>query len=843
MRFVKAAVLVGLFCLCLGALLVLTEGKADPVDQPQFEKLAMWGGDTLVHQGYISRYSRNGYSADYDDGWNWIYAAVTRYSSGPDTCYLYVSLTGASSWITNWPYHYVSQHGTDLCNPQVVKGEGSHPQEYYFLLDRLYGDIILYRRAGMSVDTFYLSDGNESFSATRDDPSDQNYRLHMARATNLGEVVYSYSTNYGQNWQTKDTVDGDMPHIATAGENGEEVYLTWRLDGENGAFYGAYDSIWSSTSYACVAKNSKSGTGTWRRSVLCNYPSWTECLLQASDGIIYAGIDTFWEELRAAVLKSQDGGETWTLTDDLGDQEYIEDLLEYPDGTIYAATGKSILLSGAEVYKTTNGGTTWSKTGNISGVENDHAYCLARSAGGTIYVGTGFEGDVFKSTDGGDHWDECADLTGAWVINGIIVTQSGTIIAGGERESAESLGVFRSTNGGDSWSYIEPPSTPLIIGCLFQASNGYIYAGAVRPTKSNAGIMKSTNDGVSWTWTSFNSSGYICFIMEASNSYLYTSNGSQVYRSINQGDTWTPWSSSPGLFDMIQSKHQIAVKKSTNRGSSWGNTEVLSSNLNYEKSDPKVAGVYNNTYSVWVTYAEKNTSDHWNLKYAQSSYGLAWSKNHTLAGASGSDQQLCDLACRRGEDYYVHAAYCSDETGSRKLYYRYANDVNPTDWSDTLRITGLRPTLEHTPEVCFYQDNPVIFYSWGFGIGPEYPQHLYVNAQHFTAVEEEERGESRMSDFSLSQNYPNPFNPTTTLHFAVNSPPSAVRKPIPTTLKIYNVMGQEVRTLVDEPKQAGSYQVIWDGKNENGEEATSGIYFCKLKVGDNCQTKKMVLIK
>lgn len=111
--------------------MLFMEGKADPIAQPQLAKPAMWGGDTLVHQGYISRYWRNGYSADYDDLWNYIYAAVTCYSSGPDTCYLYASLTGASSWFANGPGYFVSEYGSDLCNPQVVKGEGSHPQEYY----------------------------------------------------------------------------------------------------------------------------------------------------------------------------------------------------------------------------------------------------------------------------------------------------------------------------------------------------------------------------------------------------------------------------------------------------------------------------------------------------------------------------------------------------------------------------------------------------------------------------------------------------------------------------------------------------------------------------------------
>jgi flagellar hook assembly protein FlgD len=52
-----------------------------------------------------------------------------------------------------------------------------------------------------------------------------------------------------------------------------------------------------------------------------------------------------------------------------------------------------------------------------------------------------------------------------------------------------------------------------------------------------------------------------------------------------------------------------------------------------------------------------------------------------------------------------------------------------------------------------------------------------------------------------------------------------------------------VRTLVDEPKRAGSYEVIWDGKDDKGKEMASGIYFYQLKAGDYAETKKMLLLK
>jgi hypothetical protein len=103
----------------------------------------------------------------------------------------------------------------------------------------------------------------------------------------------------------------------------------------------------------------------------------------------------------------------------------------------------------------------------------------------------------------------------------------------------------------------------------------------------------------------------------------------------------------------------------------------------------------------------------------------------------------------------------------------------------------------------------------------------------------------------LFQNYPNPFNPLTSIQFtvgstktkAVNSLQSTVSSPIPTTLRVYNILGQKVRTLVDEVKMPGNYEVIWNGKDDQGKEVASGIYFCKLTVGSYQKIRKMVLLK
>ncbi len=85
--------------------------------------------------------------------------------------------------------------------------------------------------------------------------------------------------------------------------------------------------------------------------------------------------------------------------------------------------------------------------------------------------------------------------------------------------------------------------------------------------------------------------------------------------------------------------------------------------------------------------------------------------------------------------------------------------------------------------------------------------------------------------FSLSQNYPNPFNPSTSIEYQI--PKSGL-----VTLKVYDVLGREVETLVNEEKPAVSYEVRFEGSS-----LSSGIYFYRIQAGDYALAKKMILMK
>jgi cysteinyl-tRNA synthetase len=95
---------------------------------------------------------------------------------------------------------------------------------------------------------------------------------------------------------------------------------------------------------------------------------------------------------------------------------------------------------------------------------------------------------------------------------------------------------------------------------------------------------------------------------------------------------------------------------------------------------------------------------------------------------------------------------------------------------------------------------------------------------------------SYVQDYKLFQNYPNPFNPETTIKYELP-------KISDVSLKIYSILGQEVKTLINQRKPAGYHKITWDGKNKNGIKVSSGIYIYRISTGDFVSVKKMVLMK
>ncbi len=92
------------------------------------------------------------------------------------------------------------------------------------------------------------------------------------------------------------------------------------------------------------------------------------------------------------------------------------------------------------------------------------------------------------------------------------------------------------------------------------------------------------------------------------------------------------------------------------------------------------------------------------------------------------------------------------------------------------------------------------------------------------------------TSYALEQNYPNPFNPETTIKYQLPRPGKV-------TLIIYNLLGQEIKRLVDDYQLAGYHTALWDGTDSQGRSLTSGIYVCRIQTEEFFDSKKLIMLK
>ena len=169
--------------------------------------------------------------------------------------------------------------------------------------------------------------------------------------------------------------------------------------------------------------------------------------------------------------------------------------------------------------------------------------------------------------------------------------------------------------------------------------------------------------------------------------------------------------------------------------------------------------------------------------------------------------------------HYTNAEMRVDEgvIGDESTLQLYSWDSGSKEW---VLLGGVVDTLE----------NVVIGQIAGAGVYAAFTTNI------ITDVEDDERGEVLPYRFELSQNYPNPFNPVTTIEYSLPARSQVM-------IEIFNVLGQKVRTLVNEAKTAGSYRIEWNGSDDAGKPVSTGVYLYRFQAGDLVQTKKMLLIK
>jgi hypothetical protein len=158
----------------------------------------------------------------------------------------------------------------------------------------------------------------------------------------------------------------------------------------------------------------------------------------------------------------------------------------------------------------------------------------------------------------------------------------------------------------------------------------------------------------------------------------------------------------------------------------------------------------------------------------------------------------------------------------------------PTEWEWDFDSDGIIDSYDQNPVWTYEEQGD---YTVTLTSSNEYNEDTEIKENYIHVTEGVSSDEDIIPIASqLIGNYPNPFNPTTTIKFTTANT-------VNTKIVIYNIKGQKVKTLANNRFNAGTHQVLWNGKDENGKPVTSGIYFYKMNSGKFISTKKMILMK
>ncbi len=367
----------------------------------------------------------------------------------------------------------------------------------------------------------------------------------------------------------------------------------------------------------------------------------------------------------------------------------------------------------------------------------------------------------------------------------VSLTSSGSNIFAGTYGGG---GVYLSTNNGTSWTLTSLNNQYVI---SFAVNGNNIFAGT-----DGIGVYLSTNNGTIWTQAGLNSRSVPSLAVNGINIFAGTDYG--VYLSTNNGTNWTltslqftiGWSLAVSGSNIFAGTQNNGVYLSTNNGTNWTQTSL--NNQNVYSLAVNGNNIFAGTgYPGNGLYLSTNNGTTWTQTSLNnvSAFSLAVNGNNIFAGI------------------YLYNIYDG---------VMVSND-NGGNWIQ--RNEGFP---KNTSVYAFCILNNYIFGGTGNCVYRR-PLNELIGIQPIS--------NEVPNQFSLSQNYPNPFNPSTVISFqlAVNSFAS---------LKVYDLLGREVATLVNEKLQPGTYEVDWDGTNYS-----SGLYYYKLVAAGFTETKKMVLIK
>ncbi len=554
----------------------------------------------------------------------------------------------------------------------------------------------------------------------------------------------------------------------------------------------------------------------------------------ASSSILYA-VFTATNNTTLGIYKSTNAGTSWSSlsipTDALTGATHLAGQGWYDNAIgIDPANSNIVYVGGVNLYKTTNGGTSWTMISNwYSGAGYPYVHAdqhVLLFSGSTLWITN--DGGVFRTTNGGTSYTEMVSGLATIQYYSGAVHPTSDIYYGGTQDN----GTLKAATGGPGWTV------------AFGGDGGHTWVDFTTPTTVwteyvYLNLQKSINSGSTWTKTmngiptsgggSFDGTSDRClfiapFTMDPSNSQRIAAGTYRVFLTTNGGTLWSAISTdltgdgSGGVGSAGSTVSAIAIAKSnpsviyvgtsgsssaariqvtTNSGTNWTNVTAAPLPNRYVT---RVVIDPNNADRAWALYSGYGTGH----VYLTTNRGVSWTN------ASGD---LPDIPVSAG---VVNPSYPNNVIVGTDLGI-FETTNGGTNW--TQQNSGLANVA--IADLDLRGDKILFAATHGRG--------MFKTTGPLTAVGDDDNG--IVHEFRLSQNYPNPFNPSTVINYQLAA--SNV-----VSLKIYDLLGSEVATLVDGRQEAGSHSVEF-----NAAELSSGAYFYRLQAGAFVEQKKMILMR
>jgi hypothetical protein len=546
-----------------------------------------------------------------------------------------------------------------------------------------------------------------------------------------------------------------------------------------------------------------------------------------------ADVDTAW--VRRYNGPENSGDYAYTIAVDGSTNVYVTGK-SYGSGTGYDyATIKYYL----------NGDTAWVRRYNGPGDSSDAALDIALDSSGNVYVtgssigsGTGYDYATIKYYPNGDTaWVRRYNRPGNHIdgASAIAADESGNVYVTGTSQvpdfvQSDYVTIKYHPNGDTAWvkTYNGPGNwadQAYAIG-VDGSDNVYVtgYSGGNGTFSDYTTIKYYSNGDTAWIRRydgpiSGQDQAHAIVIDDSGNIYV---------------TGWSEQSTGPDY-----NEDYATIKYDSSGNELW----VQRYNGPADYSDKASAIAVDDSGNVYVTGQSYGIGTYWDyatIKY-NSDGDSVWVRRHNGLG-NASDYAYAIATDNLGNVYVTGESYGGWTATDYTTIKYYPN--GDTAWIKT--YNGPANMWDETHAIAI-DDSGNVYVTGQSCQGPwpynfDYATIKYV--QTATDVSEETEGREKPSEFALFQNYPNPFNQSTKIEFTLSKPGFV-------SLKIYNLLGKKVRSLISEYLSSGYKHVFWDETNDLGQEVASGIYFYQLRVENPAfsgpegfaKTKKLLLLK